>query len=186
MKIRQLEKEGPLTIVTAGHDSLRKIARPLAVEEIGSSEVQKFIEDITKTLKNSGYGAALAANQVDKLWRIVVIGLKDPYEVLINPVISKISKETEIGFEGCLSIPGYLGAVERYQKIVVDAYNPKGEKIKIKASGFRSRVIQHEIDHLDGILYYDRMKDMTTFMTEEEFKKRFKKEEDLDDQEQDL
>ncbi len=171
---RQIKKQGPLKIITLGHPTLRQKARPLSVEEIKSSEVQKFIADFVQTLRNSGYGAALAGNQVDKLWQIIVMELnKMPLQVLINPVVVKFSEETDEGYEGCLSVPNYLGVVERSSKIVVEALNEKCEPIKIKAGGFRSRVLQHEIDHLHGIMYLDRMKDFSTLMTEEEFDRQF-------------
>lgn len=167
---REFKKQGPLKIITLGHSTLRQKARELNLQEIKSTEVQNFIRDFVQTLRNSGYGAALAANQVNKLWRIVVVELKDmPLQILVNPKITKLSGKIISAYEGCLSIPGYLGMVSRNDKVIVEALNQKGEKIKVKATGFRARVLQHEIDHLNGILYIDRMENMKTFMTEEEF-----------------
>ena len=167
------EKKAPLSIITLGHPTLRKKAQELSVEEIKSKVVQQFIEDIQETLGNEKHGAALAANQVDKLWQIIVIELENmSVKVLINPEVVKFSEKRDLAFEGCLSIPGYWGQVVRSEKIVVEAFNRKGEKIKIKASGFNARVIQHEIDHLSGILFIERMEDWTTLITDEELARR--------------
>ena len=80
-----------------------------------------------------------------------------------------------LAFEGCLSVPGYWGQVWRKERIVVEAFNQHGEKIRVKASGFNARVLQHEIDHLHGIIFIDRMEDMSTFMTTEELERQFEK-----------
>lgn len=170
--MRTIDKKGPLNIITVGHPNLRKKSQILNLEQIQSKEVQKFIDDFILTLRNSGYGAALAANQVNKLWQIIVIELnKMPLEILINPQVLKFAGEKVKAYEGCLSVPGYLGVVGRSDKVVVEALNREGKKIKIKASGFHARVLQHEIDHLNGILYIDRMIDVSSLITEEEFDK---------------
>lgn len=169
-------KRTPLKIITLGHPTLRQKAAELTLTQIKSAEVQKFIQDMGKTLRIVGNGAALAANQVNKLWQIIVIELTNmSAKVLINPKIEKLAGEEELAFEGCLSIPGYWGQVWRNQRVVVEALNQQGEKIKVKASGFNARVIQHEIDHLNGIVFLDRMKDISSLITTEELNRQIEK-----------
>src|SRR3989339_503284 len=170
------EKKSPLKIITLGNPTLRQKASELSVSKMKSPEVQKFIQDMAVTLKVVGNGAALAANQVDKLWQIIVIELENmSAKVLINPKIEKLAGKELLAFEGCLSVSGYWGQVWRKERIVVEAFNQHGEKIRVKASGFNARVLQHEIDHLHGIVFIDRMEDMSTFMTTEELERQFEK-----------
>lgn len=141
------------------------------VTEIDKKTLQ-IVEDLTETLRTSKRpGVGLAAPQIGEDVRIVVIESEGytrdngdivdaiPRLVLINPKITKFSKDKVIIEEGCLSVPEYLGPVERPAKIKLIALNEKGEKICINSGGFLARVIQHEIDHLDGILFIDLVKD---------------------------
>ena len=170
------KKQSPLKIITLGHPTLRQKAVELPLSQIKSAEVQKFIIEMTDTLKINGNGVDLAANQVDKLWQIIVIELTNmSAKVLINPKIEKLAGAKELAFEGCLSIPGYWGEVRRSQRIVVNAFNQHGEKIKVKASGFNARVLQHEIDHLNGIVFLDRMENLSSLITNEELERQFAK-----------
>jgi len=163
-----------LKIATAGAEVLRKEAEPVGPETILSDPVQRFIRDLKESLMDSG-GVGLAAPQVFCSQRIVAVSIREgileaedqiasvPLEIWINPVFKKLSDKREINWEGCLSIPGYMGLVERPVQVDLEGYDEKGEKRQITASGFYARALQHEIDHLDGVLYIDRMKDMRSF-----------------------
>ncbi len=127
--------------------------------------IQRLLDDMTETMR-AAPGIGLAGPQVAVLQRLVVIEvLKDEeypdmqygFFQLVNPEIVRISKELEDGVEGCLSIPGYTGDVERFAAVEVRALDRAGKPVKIKARGFLARVFQHEIDHLDGVLYLDRL-----------------------------
>ena len=127
--------------------------------------IQKLLDDMTDTMREAP-GIGLAANQVGALQRLIVVEVLNDEEYpdmqvgfyqLVNPEIVRISKDVEEGVEGCLSIPGYTADVERFVAIEVRAVNRSGKPVKIKARGFLARVLQHEIDHLDGVLYLDRL-----------------------------
>ncbi len=140
-----------LDIVTYGHPTLRKKAKAYSNEEIDL----KFVEDMVETMyKRDGVG--LAAPQVNVSRQMLVATDFDNEYVLINPKIVARSESTNSDVEGCLSIPGFQGEVERSVKVFVEAQNVEGNPLTIKATGFLARVLQHEIDHLNGILYIDR------------------------------
>jgi len=148
-------------IVTVPNDVLRRKAHRI---ESFDKDLQKTIDDMVETMREAP-GVGLAAPQIGLLSRLVVIEYEEDDEkedspkklyVLANPEIVKVSDETEMGIEGCLSIPALVGEVERPLEIVVRAQNRRGQPVKIKASGWLARIFQHEIDHLDGILYTDR------------------------------
>lgn len=153
-----------LPIIKHPNDILRRKARP--VDEI-TNELQTLIDDMFVTMREAP-GVGLAAPQVNVPLRIVVIEYGDEPEdedeepgpkkqyVLINPEITRMSTETVIGNEGCLSIPGLVGDVERSVAVTVTAQNRRGQPIKIKASGWLARIFQHEIDHLNGVLFIDK------------------------------
>jgi peptide deformylase len=144
-----------LNIIINPHPTLRKKAKEVKEKEI--EKMQKFIRDMEKTmLKKDGIG--LAANQVDVLKRIIIVNTKDGPLALINPKISRKSFKKEEAEEGCLSIPGVYGIVKRRYRITVSAYTRDATKIKMKVTGLLARVVQHEVDHLDGILFIDRAK----------------------------
>ncbi len=148
------------------------------ITKIGNEE-KRLAKDLLDTLAvaKDPEGAGLAATQIGKSKRMCVVrdffpNPAKPEEIafedylLINPKIVSRSKETEIDYEGCLSIPDVYGKVERYSKIKVDALNINGDRIKLKAQGFLARVVQHEIDHLDGVLFTERVTGKT--LTEKE------------------
>lgn len=132
---------------------LRKKAQP--VEKI-TDEIEKLQKDMVETMiKNEGVG--LAATQVGQLKRIIIIQTeKDPLE-LINPKIIKRSKKTEITEEGCLNFPGFWLKIKRAKEVEVSALDKAGREVQISAQGPQARIFQHEIDHLNGILFIDRL-----------------------------
>jgi peptide deformylase len=156
------------TIVTLPDPVLRRKARPV---KTFNKDLQALIDDMVETMREAP-GVGLAAPQVGISERLIVVeyaDLPEPEEegeepeevrpklyVMINPEIVKTSVETEIGVEGCLSIPGLVGEVERYAAIQVKALNRHGQPTKLKAEGWLARIFQHEIDHINGIVYPDR------------------------------
>lgn len=135
---------------------LRTKSQELTLEEIKLQETQELIRDLALTMKENN-GIGLAAPQVGKNIRIFVVSFKDAFQVCINPKITRKSLRKEIEEEGCLSLPGKWGMVKRSKKVTLEFLNQNGEKIKIKATGLLSRVLQHELDHLDGVLFIDKI-----------------------------
>jgi len=158
------------TVLRLGNPLLHE--RSVEVEDPQSSDVQLLINDMFETMKHH-QGAGLAAPQIGILRRIVIFGFESnprypsvgpiPETVLINPIIEILGTEKTMDWEGCLSIPGMRGKVERAHQIRYSGYNHYGKKIIREADGFHARVVLHECDHLDGILYIQRMKEMTEF-----------------------
>jgi len=171
-----------LKIARMGHPVLRAKARPLHPSEIRTPQIQQLIDDMFETMKEY-QGVGLAAPQVHEGLRIFVAGFpprKDadeddereddvPLMALINPEIEMTSRDMIDDWEGCLSIPDIRGRVPRARNIVVRAFDRSGKKIELPASGFTARVIQHETDHLDGILFFDRMKNFQSLTFLDEF-----------------
>jgi peptide deformylase len=149
-----------MEIVTIPDPVLRRKARK--VTDFGPG-LQKLVSDMVDTMR-AAPGVGLAAPQVSVSQRVIVLefGDEDNEDVplklytVINPEIARTSPETVVGTEGCLSIPGFVGDVERAQSVVVKGQNRQGKPVRIKASGWLARVFQHEIDHLDGVLFTDR------------------------------
>lgn len=139
------------TIVTAGDPILRKTARP--VDQV-TDRTRKILNDMADTMYYA-QGVGLAAPQVGISKRIIVVDVGDGLLQLVNPVISAKDGIQE-GPEGCLSVPGLNGIVVRANHVVVTAQNEYGEPVTIDAEGFKARALQHEIDHLEGILYTDK------------------------------
>ena len=160
-----------LKVARLGHPVLRKVAEPIPVKEIRSPDIQRLIDDMVETMREYN-GAGLAANQVHVLKQVCVIEVNGnprypeapnvPLTVLINPVVTPLIAEMEEGWEGCLSVPDMRGMVSRYTAVRLEAYDRVGKKLDIVAKEFFARVIQHETDHLNGIVYVDRMKDLST------------------------
>jgi peptide deformylase len=140
-----------LDVITYGHPTLRKVAQPYEPGEITAD----FIRDMVETMRAKD-GVGLAAPQVNVSKRFIVASDLENTYVLINPVIAAFSERLVRDKEGCLSIPGFQADVQRYEKVVVKAQNERGEQIELKADGLLARVLQHEIDHLNGVLYIDR------------------------------
>jgi peptide deformylase len=169
-----------LKIAHMGHPILRMKSVP--VENPCAPEISCFVEDMMDTLDDAG-GVGLAAPQVHNSIRLVIFkvpamraaperykaaGLEEeseevPLTVLINPQIEAIGNETNSAFEGCLSIPDMMGPVSRHSHILYRGVGLKGQLIEREAKGFHARVVQHECDHLDGVLYPQRISDLATF-----------------------
>ena len=162
-----------LKVARMGHPVLREKCQPIDPKAITGPEVQRLLRDMFETMAEYN-GVGLAAPQVHHPVRMAITGGeadedgRPQFRVLINPEI-EVLDESRLGmFEGCLSVPGMRGWVERPQGIRVTAWNERGEKNEFTLEGFRAVVIQHECDHLDGVLYVDRIEDMTRFAYEEE------------------
>jgi peptide deformylase len=128
--------------------------RATPVEDFDEA-LERLAEDMLATMREQE-GVGLAANQVGRLKRILVAAVEDDEYVLVNPVIEDVSETTESGHEGCLSIPGLQVEVERPTGITVSGKGTSGEPIKIEAVGLLARILQHEVDHLDGVLILER------------------------------
>jgi peptide deformylase len=163
-----------LKVARMGHPVLRAKARAVEQGEIKSSSMQRLIDDMIETMEEYR-GVGLAAPQVHEGVRLFVAVLEpgEQEEVgepiaLMNPEITPVTNDVVEDWEGCLSIPDIRGRVPRVRDIKVRAYDRKGERIEIQAHDFPARVIQHEMDHLDGVLFVDRMRslDSLTFLDE--------------------
>ena len=159
-----------LPVLRMGNPVLRQ--RATEVTDFNTDSLDQLIEDMIETM-HAEDGAGLAAPQIGISQRIVVFGFdnnpryKDappvPRTILINPVITPLSDDMEQGWEGCLSVPGMRGLVPRYTRIRYTGFNQYAEPVDVTAEGFHARVVQHECDHLDGILYPERMNDLYSF-----------------------
>ena len=129
-------------------------------EKIGSSEAKKLVSEMLETMKEKR-GVGIAAPQINKGVQAIIVDAADGPLALYNPKILKTSKKKESGEEGCLSVVGVYGIVPRFASVEVEAQNEKGEIIRIKAEGFFARVLQHEIDHINGVLFIDRATKIT-------------------------
>ncbi len=154
-------------IVTIPHPALRKISKEVSMKEISSSQFKKLLEDMSVALKTRDDGVGLSAPQIAINQRVFVVAgrifdkdktvanpSKDEY--FINPVITKSSKKLSTIEEGCLSIPNTYGLVKRPSAVTLEYLDPSGEKKTKKATSLLARIFQHEIDHLDGILFTDK------------------------------
>jgi peptide deformylase len=165
-------------IATVGHPILRTRARELAPDELRSPEVQRLIDDMVDTMRAAG-GAGLAANQVHELLRIAVVEVdhnpRYPYKppipltVLVNPVLEPLDEETVAINEGCLSVPDLRGTLERHVAVRVRYLDRDGNEHQEVKRGLTAGTFQHEVDHLDGVLFLDRVRDPRTFTTWEQF-----------------
>ena len=173
-------------IAQIGHPILRNKTKDIPINEIKSENTQKIIEKMIKTMRKHN-GAGLAANQIYEPIRICIIEVLDnprykhlntiPLKVLINPkVIIKKDSATFNSYEGCLSVPNLRGKVKRYNTINVTYYNMDAKKITEDIKGLESIVYQHEIDHLDGYLFTDKVEDNSTLVTYENYQKYYEEE----------
>lgn len=171
-----------LEIVTLPHEILRQKARPVTRFD---PDLQKLIDNMIETLRTA-QGVGLAAPQVGRPISLAVIETLPKVDdegneiensrelyVIANPEIVWQSRSMVDGVEGCLSIPGYVGEVSRHDSIRVRAQDRYGRKIRLRLEGWTARIFQHEIDHLNGVLYIDKLTAPDAFWTEEEFNERF-------------
>ena len=173
-------------IAQIGHPILRNKTKDIPINEIKSENTKKIIEKMIKTMRMHN-GAGLAANQIYEPIRICIIEVLDnprykhlntiPLKVLINPkVIIKKDTATFNSYEGCLSVPNLRGKVKRYNTINVTYYTMDAKKITEDIKGLESIVYQHEIDHLDGYLFTDKVEDNSTLVTYENYQKYYEEE----------
>jgi len=171
-----------LKIARMGHPVLGKPAAPVA--DPTAPEIRELVADMIETLHDAG-GIGLAAPQIHVPSRIVIFEVPAeraddeavPFTVLINPEIEPIGDDRSIGWEACLSVPGMMGAVPRYTRIRYRGTGLDGARIEREAHDFHARVVQHECDHLDGVLYPIRMEDMSLFGFEDEMRRRARNDE---------
>jgi len=166
-----------------GHPVLRERARPVDTSELKDPLFQKLIDDMVETM-HEYHGVGLAAPQVHEGLRLFVAVLDDDPDseseatVIINPDIIPNAPDKREGWEGCLSIPDIRGMVPRFTDITVLALDRRGKKIELKLKDFSARVAQHETDHLDGVLFFDRMVSMQSLTYLEEYSKYHTKDDD--------
>lgn len=157
-------------ILRMGDPRLLRASAP--VEAFGTPQLRALVADMFETM-HAANGAGLAAPQIGVPLRVVIFGFERserypdappvPQTVLINPVLTPLGEELEEGWEGCLSVPGLRGVVPRWKRLRYGGVDPQGQPIEREAEGFHARVVQHECDHLDGILYPMRVRDFTRF-----------------------
>ncbi|MBY0429605.1 MAG: peptide deformylase [Rhodospirillales bacterium] len=166
-----------LKIARMGHPVLARFAAP--VPDPTAPEIRRLVADMVDTLADSG-GVGLAAPQVHASLRVVIFHVPEgrggdgagvPFTVLINPDIEPIGEDRVVSFEACLSLPDMTGAVSRWQRIRYSGVDLEGKPVEREAEGFHARVVQHECDHLDGVLYPMRMPDLAAFGFTEEIRR---------------
>lgn len=169
-----------LKVREVGDPLLKKVCNEVDVKNI-NKDMLDIIEDLKETL-DFGSGLGIAAPQIGINKRIIVVGAKKeniryddaeeiPLTVMINPIWKKISEDTDIQYEGCMSVPIIRGKVERYKNIELTYYNENGEEIVRQLNGFFARLVQHECDHLDGIIFLEKVKEPNGFATIENVNK---------------
>ncbi len=167
-----------LKVARMGHPVLRKPARKVDPADIKSPAFQKLVDDMIETMREYE-GIGLAAPQVHESLRLAIIGIDEgegkDHDIralpVVNPEVTPLSKTTAEDWEGCLSLPKLRGRVVRPDKVQVRALDRRGNRVEFDLEGYSARVAQHEIDHLDGILFIDRMKSLETLCFLEEYSK---------------
>ena len=170
----------PLRIAQIGHPVLRQPTRTLTREELLSEQMQSFLDDLVETMREAN-GAGLAANQVYQSLRICTVEVRNnprypyrpniPLTILVNPILTPIGDETFVNYEGCLRVPDLRGQVRRHCEVKVDAWDREGNSISTVVKGMTAATYQHEVDHLDGKLFLDRVEDATSLVTQENFQR---------------
>ena len=170
------------TIVQIGNPALRQVANPVDVSQIQSDEIQGLIDDLIETMKHAN-GAGLAATQIAVPLRICIIEVNKnprypykpdiPLTVLINPKVTFLTEDRINVYEGCLSVPNMRGRVDRCPEILIEALDREGKKLSFTSKGISAGTFQHELDHLDGLIYTDRMADSSSLTTIEEFAEHY-------------
>lgn len=165
-------------IIEIGNPALREVAKEIPIEDVQTEAVQELVDDLVETMHHAN-GAGLAATQIAVPLRVCVIEVNKnprypykpdiPLTVLINPVITFLTEERLSVYEGCLSVPNVRGEVNRCPKVRVQALDRKGGEIDIVVKGITAGTFQHELDHLDGVVFVDKVKDSKTLCTLKEF-----------------
>lgn len=156
-------------IITDGHPTLRKIAKKVDPKELADPLFQQLIDDMFETMY-AAPGVGLAAPQVNVSKRLFVMDVQDDEHeaaVVVNPKIESIEDEVEMT-EGCLSVPGYVGDITRYRRVAISGLDRFGHKIRLEGEGLFAQCLQHEIDHLNGVLYIDKAKNVRKPETDDE------------------
>lgn len=173
-----------LKITRLGHPTIRHEAAPVSAEELHSREIQRLIDDMIETMRDAN-GVGIAAPQVHVSKQIIVIEVSPenprypnqsavPLTVLLNPAITDHAETTEEGWEGCLSVPDLRGFVPRWTRVKVAGLGREGQAVQLDAEGFFARVIQHEVDHLHGLVFLDRLPDLKTLTHLREYEQFWK------------
>ena len=167
-------------IATLGHPVLREVARKLTREELASPKVQSFIDDLVETMHDAN-GAGLAANQVYEPIRICAIEVRNnprypykpnfPLTILVNPEVTPTTDDTFLNYEGCLSVPNLRGEVRRFTGVHVKAWDRQGNEVELDIKGLTAGTFQHEVDHLDGKVFLDRVEDTRSLATWADFER---------------
>ncbi len=173
------------TIVQIGNPALRQVADPVDVSQIQSDDIQALIDDLIETMRHAN-GAGLAATQIAVPLRICIIEVNKnprypykpdiPLTVLINPKVTFLTEDRINVYEGCLSVPNMRGKVDRCPEIQIDGYDREGNNVSFISKGISAGTFQHELDHLDGFIFTDRMKDASSLTTIDEFAIHFEDE----------
>ena len=173
-------------IVRLGHPALRTPALPIPLEHIADPEVQALIDDMVETM-HEAHGVGLAAPQLGEGAQLFVYQAAGPPEiplhVVINPLVTPQAREVAYDWEGCLSIPDLRGLVPRHPKVRVQGLDRTGQPLDYVVTGFESRIVQHEYDHLNGVVFLDRMRDFKTLAYFDEWESYLvgRSQQDLDD-----
>lgn len=147
-------------IVTEGDPVLRQKAKEIDPKELGSERLRQLVVDLVETMREAK-GVGIAAPQVGESTRLFIADSPDGPIALANPVFTRRSKKMTKDEEGCLSVPGQFGKVLRHRSLSVEALSAEGKPVKFDAEGYFARILQHEMDHLDGILFIDRIKEQS-------------------------
>lgn len=173
-----------LKIAHIGHPILRQIAHKVESEEVGTPKLQSFIDDLIATMRDAN-GAGLAAIQVYNPIQICALEVENnprypykpkiPLTILLNPIITPLSEELFSNFEGCLSVPNFRGRVDRYAEIRVQALDRAGNQLDFEARGITAGTYQHEVDHLNGQIFLDKVRDKSSLCTWKEYEQHHQK-----------
>ena len=167
-------------IATIGHPVLREVAREVTREELASAAVQTLIDDLVETMHDAS-GAGLAANQIYEPIRICAIEIRNnprypykpnfPLTILVNPTVTPTTDETFLNYEGCLSVPNLRGEARRFAGVRVRAWDRAGKELDFEVKGLTAGTFQHELDHLDGKVFLDRVEDTRSLTTWADFER---------------
>lgn len=173
-----------LKMTRLGHPKIRQGTEAVSSEELHSQVIQRLIDDMVETMRDAN-GVGIAAPQVHVSKRIIAIEVSPenprypnhpavPLMVLLNPIITEHAESTEEGWEGCLSVPDLRGLVPRWTRVKVSGLDRQGRAVELDAEGFLARVLQHEIDHLNGKVFVDRLPDLNTLTHLREYEQFWK------------